>query len=657
MESENNIEVELNNISNTNKEGFIETPEINLNFAEKNLLKEQPEDGSVITSIKDKDEFIILCIPKINSHDQKEVDFCGIEIQINKFLKDFTKLQSVKIYIENKKKMLLKEFFQQKYFAYDFVKFSENKNIVFLSLFNTVHIYKIYTNSKNELSYLKIQKRCLDISKIFYLGYFLNKNNGEEFLEFNYLLKPNNIFASFNIYLDEKKTISYKERKLNLEFKMKLSKYYRGENTGNTIFIEKDLKSNYILYKNEDEILAKKLIIQLPDESIINDFTTITTIKIENIPYLICQTTQKEKNDIDLFFFKIILKNDIYTTELIQTIHFKNNNGEKYTFNICNQDKFYVNNDKNIFFVKLNNECIVDSIYNYSICNFPKKLCRYYLYEFDNIIRISFCFNNEVYYCKFSNEIKNIIERKFIKDSAKNDENEITDENFNMKNIFINESIIDNYNSIDLIIKNNLDYIQLESQKEFSKKYDTTLKKIEKQSETNNKTDNFAENLSTMMIKALSQKIYTKSNDQNYSYKEEIENTDNQNENNFVNYGNIPRNISMSVDESQSNLYLMQQMKNMPNLNYQRMNNIINMNNINNMGNMNNMNNNMNNMNNINRSMNNMNNINNNINNINNMNNYNVLNQKNLLLQNQYYQMKNPNFKQNIIVQQPFINN
>ena len=574
---------------------------------EENLEKfvENQNSDKIIIKAKIIDKFIVIITVKVKNQlelrnkNVKEIQLNSFNINIIKYDQKNNQNQQININIPIKGEVNIppKDFFNQKFYFFDLALIDDIKSFFFLYIFNQMHFFKLYQKDE-QLKYNKIKiKNFNNETDVLYLGKNLVKE--KNILEIELLLKPDNSFYYIPIDItNENKKFEEKEFLLEKkENKNILNKFLRS-NCEFFVFLEKKENKKYIVSTDEKtkEIIIKELNINNLEQNSNNDFKILYLFKILEKIYIIADTTKKE-DELKYFTFEIFSvlpneKDNNYDMKLLQKIKILNNEGIKeYDFNINTNNYLSINLGKNLFFIHLDENGIIDMINLIQIDSKKLNIRKYYYDKSQDLSLIIFFINGEIYFSKFIDEFEK--EEKYLSKENKNEkleekknnninntqqkENESTieQESINQEHLkkngefqnITNEKIFienENNNLTNDIIKAKIEKIIIERIEKHKYRINKLIEeKKRKLKDINSVNKNFKEenkylkdkydNIFKVIINL--QKMKTENN--NYYEEEEIEEYENQNQINYNpnnNYNNIyPMNMNNSYNNNQIN--------------------------------------------------------------------------------------------------------
>ena len=583
---------------------------------EENLEKfvENQNSDKIIIKAKIIDKFIVIITVKVKNQlelrnkNVKEIQLNSFNINIIKYDQKNNQNQQVNINIPIKGEVNIppKDFFNQKFYFFDLALIDDIKSFFFLYIFNQMHFFKLYQKDE-QLKYNKIKiKNFNNETDVLYLGKNLVKE--KNILEIELLLKPDNSFYYIPIDItNENKKFEEKEFLLEKkENKNILNKFLRS-NCEFFVFLEKKENKKYIVSTNEKtkEIIIKELNINNLEQNSKSDFKILYLFKILEKIYIIADTTKKE-DELKYFTFEIFSvlpneKDNNYDMKLLQKIKILNNEGIKeYDFNINTNNYLSINLGKNLFFIHLDENGIIDMINLIQIDSKKLNIRKYYYDKSQDLSLIIFFINGEIYFSKFIDEFEK--EEKYLSKENKNEKLEEKNNNNNNSQQKENESTIEqesinqehlkkngefqnitnekifieneNNNLTNDIIKAKIEKIIIERIEKHKYKINKLIEeKKRKLKDINSVNKNFKEenkylkdkydNIFKVIINL--QKMKTENN--NYYEEEEIEEYENQNQINYNPNNNYNYIYPMTMNHSYNNNQIIHQMYNPHNQN------------------------------------------------------------------------------------------
>ena len=594
MNSEEEIQI-LNYDDNLTKEYKINS-EIGITNDNMEIFLEKPNNGKNIVNVKLREDYIIIASVKIKneleleSSNAKDIIINSFSITIIKsnLFKNKTEREKINIIIPMKgeKNISKNNFFNQKYYFYDFITIDDNRNYLIIYIFDQLHIFKIYQKD-DLLKYTKIRKKDLvNKAKVLYLGTKIKLN--ENIIEIALLLKPMTNFTFIPIDISEKNIkLDEKEYQIDKEKYKNILNKFRRSNCGKFIFIDKENNQKYILYKeeNKNEIIVKELQLnKIWEKSNGNEYFHL--FNIEDKIYIIAEIPQEnEKNYIFLGIYYIFLnkENDKFDVKLIQQIKIKNESGikENINYNMNLSNYFSINLDETLFILHLDQKGSVDMINKFKLNLKSLDIERNYSEKSNEWSLLLYFIKNNIYISKFSdkfeklgkckyiinNEIinekgeKNKINEEFIE---KDDEQKKSKKKYNkkykekkgkIKDFDIDENQInykeeDNFETIikekiEKIINDRIEFNKKKLEKlkiENGRKYELINEEIIKQKQENEMLEKKFIGI-VKKIKKLNE-IKNNNNDNEEEINKNINHNKNNNNNNNINYYNNMKNIN-----------------------------------------------------------------------------------------------------------------
>mgnify|MGYP006988881554 FL=1 len=327
------------------------------------------------------EDYIILCHVKIKNEIEIGMSECK-EVILNGFCITIIKSNSeddkknpemLNINIPIKKELIIpkKKFNSHKYYFSDFIIIDDSKSYLVVCLLEQIHIYRIYLKD-TLLKYNKINMKAFDKkTTVLYLGSNIKSN----ILEIASLLKPKNKFFFISISTNEvNKKPTEEEYSLGEKYNNILSKFKKSS-CGKFIFMNKETNQKYIVYKENNTINLKELLLNKiwqNERFVENKYYHIYKIETEN--YYISELPEKEEdknNYITLGIYDIFVnkeKNDNFDINLIQTIKIKIEDNNTYKdINISSSNNLFVCLGKNLYSIQLSKNGFVGSINKYKL--------------------------------------------------------------------------------------------------------------------------------------------------------------------------------------------------------------------------------------------------------------------------------------------------
>ena len=327
---------------------------------QKKLLKEPIKN---IIDRKIIDDYIIICYVKIKNEIELGMSECK-DVILNGFFITIIKSNSeedknpeminINIPIKKELKVSKKKFFNHRYYFSDFITIDDSKNYLIVCLLEQIHIYRIYLKD-SLLKYNKINMKAFDKkTNVLYLGSNIKSN----ILEIAILLKPKNKFHFISIFTnDVNKKLDEEEYSLDEKYNIILSKFKRSS-CGKIIFIHKETNQKYIVYKENNKINLKELLLNKIWENENSDENKYYQLfNIENSDYFIAELPENN-NFVTLGIYDIFLnkeKKEYLDVNLIQKIKIKTEEGYKGSkvININSSNNLFICLDKNLYIIKL----------------------------------------------------------------------------------------------------------------------------------------------------------------------------------------------------------------------------------------------------------------------------------------------------------------
>ncbi len=341
-------------------------------FEQKKLLKE-PIKNIIYKNIID--DYIMICYVKIKNEIELGMSECK-DVILNGFFITIIKSNSeedknpeminINIPIKKELKISIKKFQSHRYYFSDFITIDDSKNYLVVCLVEQMHIYRIYLKD-SLLKYNKINMKAFDKkTNVLYLGSSLKSN----ILEIALLLKPKNKFYFISIFTnDGNKKLDEEEYSLDEKYNNILSKF-KGSLCGKFIFTHKETNQKYIIYKKNNKINLKELLLNKiweNEKSAENKYYQI--FSIENANYFIAELSEKI-NYVTFGIYEIYLnngKNEYFDVNLIQKIQIKKEEGyEDYKkININSSNNLFICLGKNLYIIQLDKKGFVGIINKY----------------------------------------------------------------------------------------------------------------------------------------------------------------------------------------------------------------------------------------------------------------------------------------------------
>ena len=474
----------------------------NINFGYKKDLS--------LSNITDKDGYTLIILHKTLKVDINNIKYMKLIVRMIKWLQGNKTLEK-DIEIDHEKIIPFKEF-NLNFLYFDIFKINEKLAFLLVFLFNKFYFFKIcekeeYENYILDYEELNVDKNNIKINEENIHLFVGNSIYDRNILEYVFLEKPKNNFiylvvdlSSIDINSDELdcKTIKRSLDKNNSK-KFKLKKYWRGLNNDKFIFIED--KSFQMLSKDdndESKMLIYPFEIIYENSKIFPDKVPFL-IKLLNKMYIIVDISKIEKpinspNKQAIFAtFEIYFDEErkIFSTKILQKIIINiDSKDDKFNLNRISTNKIMIIDDKIIYFFILNNNCLVQSIYQFNRLklNQPKHSNKYYLNNDDKFFRV-FIISPEKYSinCIIVNTNRN---------------EEINSSNINISNyLYFN---LNDYNEfINSTTKTILDNLKEKSCGILDKKYNSIKGKLRGENIETEKNENKVEKISTLVVETV----------------------------------------------------------------------------------------------------------------------------------------------------------
>lgn len=339
---------------------------------QKKLLKESIKN---IIYRKVIDDYILICYVKIKNEIELRMSECkdailnGFFITIIKSNSETEKnpeMININIPIKKELKIAKKKFYNHKYYFSDFIAIDDSKNYLIVCLLEQIHIYRIYLKD-SLLKYNKINMKAFDKkTNVLYLGSSIKLN----ILEIAVLLKPKNKFYFISIFTnDVNRKLDEEEYSLDEKYNNILSKF-KVSSCGKFIFIHKETNKKYIVYKENNKINLKELLLNKiweNEKSAENKYYQI--YNIENANYFIAEIPEKN-NYVTLGIYDIFInkeKNEYIDVNLIQKIQIKTEEGIKDSkiINISSSNNLFICLGRNLYIIQLDKNGFVGIINKY----------------------------------------------------------------------------------------------------------------------------------------------------------------------------------------------------------------------------------------------------------------------------------------------------
>ena len=505
------------------------------------------EEELIISNIKEKDDLTLVVFHKIIQLDKTKIKYKKLIIRI---IKELQHDKSIDIEITNDTELNINDFLILNFLYYDVFKVNEQVYFFFIFLFNNFYIYKIYEKEDNKLYYEILNIKNNSNYKIEESNTHLLLGNSiynDNILEYAFLEKPKNNFLylifnlnSINIennFVECK--INIRNLDKNILDKFKLKKFWRGFNNDKFIFIEG--KKFYMIAKDQDDSRMQIYPFEINYENtkILPNKVTFL-VKILDKTYIIVDMSKlgnfNKNNQAILFIFEIYydVEKNIINTKIIQEIYININSKDgNFYSNLISTNKLMIIDDQMIFYIILNNNCLVDYVYLINKKD-PKILPRKYNLNSDNEFIRLYIMNSKK--CCFSCTQINIKERE--NNYNNNKKKKIIDINLNNYNSYINSSI-----------KNHINKLIRENRVDFDKNYNSIKINSNAQNEEIDKSGNAIEKLSKIAVEIIEdipkEKDASQYNNINNENKKLIYNSNISNtyKNNSVNENKWPTNI------------------------------------------------------------------------------------------------------------------
>lgn len=407
------------------------------------------------SNIKLVENFLILiftrtskCLSELNS-----IKILGFEISIIKLdiLPGEEKSEiNISIPLKEPKTITIKNILAQKYFFVDFIKISENKNYFHICVFDQLHIYKIYIKD-NKLKYNKIElKKFNEKTKVLYLGECFH--NEENLLEIDLLLKPMNNLMILEIRTDETgqkiEEKIYEFKNMNYNTKNIFHKYLKSF-CGKFLFIEKETDDKFLIYKDNNDIVIKKLTLDISKNNDNNNYNNNNHFlyTYENDLFLLSELPKEniEQNEyiilgiFNLFYNK---EKDVYESKLMQKIIIKNEGRNKdYLININIDKDISIQTKETLFYIQLGKFSSVEKVYKLNTNAQDLQISKIICSKFQQWFILLSSLKENLYLSKLLKDDCNYVEKLCIKNYENNKELPI-EENVDKKN---NDKIMQDY--------------------------------------------------------------------------------------------------------------------------------------------------------------------------------------------------------------------
>ena len=505
------------------------------------------EEELIISNIKEKDDLTLVVFHKIIQLDKTKIKYKKLIIRI---IKELQHDKSIDIEITNDTELNINDFLILNFLYYDVFKVNEQVYFFLIFLFNNFYIYKIYEKEDNKLYYEILNIKNNSNYKIEESNTHLLLGNSiynDNILEYAFLEKPKNnfLYLIFNLnsisiennFVECK--INIRNLDKNILDKFKLKKFWRGFNNDKFIFIEG--KKFYMIAKDQDDSRMQIYPFEINYENtkILPNKVTFL-VKILDKTYIIVDMSKlgnfNKNNQAILFIFEIYydVEKNIINTKIIQEIYININSKDgNFYSNLISTNKLMIIDDQMIYYIILNNNCLVDYVYLINKKD-PKILPRKYNLNSDNEFIRLYIMNSKK--CCFSCTQINIKERE--NNYNNNKKKKIIDINLYNYNSYINSSI-----------KNHMNKLIRENRVDFDKNYNSIKINSNAQNEEIDKSGNAIEKLSKIAVEIIEdipqEKDASQYNNINNENKKLIYNSNISNNyiNNSVNENKWPTNI------------------------------------------------------------------------------------------------------------------
>ena len=425
----------INNVENLlTKFKINEIPELLQENLEQIIPKEkiQEKNDCILSNIKLIENYIILISTKTskNLSEMNSLQIIGFEISIIKLdLNPGEERFKINISIPLKEPKVItnKNSLLQKYFFFDFIKVSENKNYFHICVFDQLHIYKIYIKD-NQLKYNKIElKKFNEKTKVLYLGECFHKN--ENLLEIDLLLKPMNNLMILKINTDEK---SQKVEEKIYEFKNMKNNKYNNKNIfhrffrsfcGKFLFTEKETDKKFLISRENDDMVIEPVSLEYLEKNDTNSSNNSYInflYEIENDLFLLTELPKENEEEdeyIILGIFNLIFNNEkeIYESKLIQKILIKNEGkNNEYFININIDKDISIQIGDILIYIQLGKNSSVEKLFKLNTNAKELQISRFFCAKYGQwFILLSFI-NDNIYISKLLNDNCNDIEKNCI---------------------------------------------------------------------------------------------------------------------------------------------------------------------------------------------------------------------------------------------------
>ena len=425
----------INNVENLlTKFKINEIPELLQENLEQIIPKEkiQEKNDCILSNIKLIENYIILISTKTskNLSEMNSLQIIGFEISIIKLdLNPGEERFKINISIPLKEPKVItnKNSLLQKYFFFDFIKVSENKNYFHICVFDQLHIYKIYIKD-NQLKYNKIElKKFNEKTKVLYLGECFHKN--ENLLEIDLLLKPMNNLMILKINTDEK---SQKVEEKIYEFKNIKNNKYNNKNIfhrffrsfcGKFLFTEKETDKKFLISRENDDMVIEPVSLEYLEKNDTNSSNNSYInflYEIENDLFLLTELPKENEEEdeyIILGIFNLIFNNEkeIYESKLIQKILIKNEGkNNEYFININIDKDISIQIGDILIYIQLGKNSSVEKIFKLNTNAKELQISRFFCAKYGQWFMLLSFINDNIYISKLLNDNCNDIEKNCI---------------------------------------------------------------------------------------------------------------------------------------------------------------------------------------------------------------------------------------------------
>ena len=526
-----------------------------------------------LSNITDKFNYTLIILQQ-TAKKNDDILYKKLKIRILKWLPG-DKILNKDIEIKQEEIIPKKEF-NINYLFYDLIKINEKVSFLFILLFKNFYLFKIYEKEENneyELDYKEIYVEDEDnninkSSKYLFAG---NSCYNDNIVEYVFLEKPKNHFLYFifnlsssGIYNEEKDIKILKRSLEKKEKKYKLKKFWRGLNNDKFIFVEDE--SFQIVLKddnNESKMLIYPFEMNYETKKIVPDKVPVLG-KILDKTYIAVDISKLEKSDLqkdkqitfaisEIYFEK---ERNVFNTKLLQKVNININSKDgKYSLNRITQNAIMITDDHTIFYILLNNNCLVKEIYQFNKYNQPNFPKNYYLNNYEDFIRAYIISPKEYSITCIKINIPN--EEK--SNDYSNEQN--TFNTFNTSNK-LDIEIKDYSTFINSTTKNHLNNLIKEQREFLDKKINSTKEKMKGENIELIKNDKRIEKLSISVVetiedipedKKISQQLYSNSKEKNSYQKDKYTNNINNDYNNKIdNNWPIQKNINYTNQINQN---------------------------------------------------------------------------------------------------------